>query len=98
MNVFEEWTCIFPGKHGLSWKQAWYGSGPREEAENQASKNCNVVAVPLQLFQHIKEIEHRMVAAETKLQDLGIRMDYVEGKPVFISLSKASGQVSQDDF
>jgi len=62
--VFKEWTTIFPGKMGLSWKRGWDGVGTKEEAETEAAKNCNVIAVPLQLFEHIKEIEQRMVKAE----------------------------------
>ena len=68
-NVFEEWTTIFPGKMGLSWKRGWYGVGTKEEAEAEAAKNCNVVAVPLQLFEHVKEMEHRMVKAERQLRE-----------------------------
>jgi hypothetical protein len=66
MSVFADWTCTFPGKMGLSWKRAWHGVGTKEEAEAQAAKNCNVVAVPLQLFETMKEHERRMVAAEAE--------------------------------
>lgn len=69
MSVFNEWTCIFPGKMGLSWKQSW-GTGTKEEAEVQADKNCNVIAVPLQLFETMKDHERRMVAAERELQEI----------------------------
>ncbi len=68
MSVFQEWTTIFPGKMGLSWKRGWDGVGTQEEAEAVAAKNCNVVAVPLQLFEHIKETERRMVIAERELR------------------------------
>lgn len=67
---FEEWTTIFPGKSGISWKRGWDGVGTKEEAEAIASKNCNVVAVPLELFEHIKDIERRMVFAERKLDEI----------------------------
>ncbi len=72
MNVFDRWTCIFPGKMGLSWKLAWNSFGTKEEAEEQAAKNCNVVAVPVQLYEHIKETERRMVEAERKLDNLRV--------------------------
>lgn len=70
-NVFEQWTCIFPGKMGLSWKRAWDGVGTKEQAETEAAKNCNVVAVPLQLFEKMKEHERRMVKAERMNEELG---------------------------
>jgi hypothetical protein len=73
MSVFDTWTCIFPGKMGLSWKRAWDGQGTKEEAEAQAAKNCNVVVVPVQLYDHIKEIERRMVQAEGRLTAEAIR-------------------------
>jgi hypothetical protein len=65
-GVFAEWTVIFPGKMGLSWKQAWH-SGTKEAAEAQAAKNCNAIAVPVQLFEKMKEHERRMVIAEREL-------------------------------
>lgn len=64
MSAFAKWTCVFPGKMGLSWKRTWHGTGTKEEAERQASKNRNVVAVPLEMFRKIKEHESRMVLAE----------------------------------
>ena len=67
MNVFNEWTCIFPGKMGLSWKRAWNGVGTKEQAEEIALRSCNTVAVPLQLFETMKEHERRMVVAERAL-------------------------------
>jgi hypothetical protein len=70
------WTCAFPGKMGLSWKRAWT-EGTKEEAEAEASKWANVIALPVQLFEHIKQMEHRMVVAERKLmEETGIRIDY----------------------
>ena len=69
---FTEWICVFPGKMGISWKRAWYGSGTKEEAEEQAQQNCNVVAIPLALWERYHEYETRMVRAEKKLQELGI--------------------------
>ena len=73
MSAFAEWTCIFPGKMGLSWKRVWDDVGTKEEAEAQAEKNCNVIAVPLQLFEHVKEVEKRMVLAERALAERGER-------------------------
>lgn len=70
MSAFKEWTCTFPGKMGLSWKRAWGGVGTKEEAEAEAAKYCNVVAVPLELFEKMKEHERRMVQAERKLESV----------------------------
>ena len=68
-NFFKEWVCIFPGKFGLSWKHAHpydiYNS--KEEAEVEALKYGNVVAVPLKLFEQMKKYEERMVVAERTL-------------------------------
>lgn len=69
-RYFTRWTCTFPGKMGLSWKRAWDGEGSKEEAEAEAAKNCNVVAVPVELFEKMKHYEHRTVEAERKLQEL----------------------------
>ena len=86
MSVFEDWTCIFPGKMGLSWKSAWNGSGTKEVAEIVAGKNCNVIAVPVQLFTHLRDMEKRVVVAENKLQEFGLRIDYDENmEPKFVS-------------
>jgi hypothetical protein len=85
----EQWTCIFPGKMGISWKLAWNRHGTKSEAETQAAKNRNVVAVPLALWLRYKEYEHRSVVAERKLQEeLGIRVDYIDEKPVFVQVRK----------
>ncbi len=67
-EYFKEWTCTFPGKMGISWKRAWDGVGTKAEAEAQAAKNCNAVAVPLELFESMKDYEFRTVKAEAKLQ------------------------------
>lgn len=67
MSAFTQWTCIFPGKHGLSWRLAWNSQGTKEEAEAEATKHCNVIAVPVELYIHIKDIERRMVEAERRL-------------------------------
>jgi len=89
----ELWTCIFPGKMGISWKLAWNSYGTKAEAEEQAAKNRNVVAVPLALWLRYKEYEHRTVVAERKLLDeLGLRLDYIEkpdsmyGEPTFVQV------------
>ncbi len=71
MFEFKEWTCIFPGKMGISWKRAWDGVGTKEEAEEQAKKNCNVIAIPLQLFENIKRQERSLVIAMKKLNEVG---------------------------
>jgi hypothetical protein len=70
-SAFEEWTCAFPGKMGLSWKQS-AGVMTKEEAETQAAKNCNVVAIPLELMKHIKNIERRLVKAETIVNECSV--------------------------
>lgn len=82
MHVFEKWVCVFPGKMGLSWKLAHDAVDTKEEAEAKALKNCNVVAIPLQLYDHVKEMETRMVVAENNLQDFNYlcrRMDEMRG-------------------
>lgn len=68
--VFKEWTTAFPGKMGLSWKRGWDGVGTKEEAEAMATEYCNTIAIPVQLFEHIKEMERRMVEAETALAQI----------------------------
>jgi hypothetical protein len=84
----EKWTCIFPGKMGISWKRAWEGEGTRAEAEAQAAKNRNVIAVPVALWLRYKEYEHRCVAAERKLMEVAsIRLDYDKGEISFTDLS-----------
>lgn len=70
MSIFEKWTTTFPGKMGLSWKRGWHGEGTKAEAEAQADKNCNAVAVPVEFFDRYKEYERRMVEAERELSDL----------------------------
>ncbi len=72
MSVFTQWTCIFPGPMGLSWKSAWDKVGTHQQARIQATKNCNVVAVPVELFNHIKEVEQRMVKAESLLNQIRV--------------------------
>jgi hypothetical protein len=87
MTAFLEWTCVFPGKMGLSWKRAWHRIGTKEEAEAQAAKNCNVIAVPMQLFDKMKEHELRMVVAEQKLAEMGIAVRYdADMTPLFVNL------------
>lgn len=65
-NLFQSWTCIFPDSRNLSWKRVWDSEGTKEDAEVIAA-DCDVVAVPLQLFEKMKEHERRMVEAERKL-------------------------------
>lgn len=80
-SVFKDWVCIFPGKMGISWKLS-HEATTREEAEIQAAKNCNVVAVPLQLYEKMRELEDRMMNAERKklfvVIDVEQNYDYVE--------------------
>lgn len=83
----ELWTCVFPGKMGISWKLAWNNVGTKAEAEAEAAKNRNVVAIPLALWGRYKEYEHRTVAAERKLmEELGIRVDYIDREPKFVQV------------
>jgi len=44
-DYFQDWTCMFPGKMGLSWKRAWDGVGSKEEAEAQARRIRDVGAI-----------------------------------------------------
>lgn len=82
----ELWVCIFPGKMGISWKLSW-GEGTKAEAEAQASKNRNVIAVPRSLWLRYKEYEHRTVKAEAKILDeLGLRADYKDGEHTFVKV------------
>jgi len=87
----EVWTCIFPGKMGLSWKPAWNSYGTRAEAEEEAAKYANTIPIPVALFRRMKEHEHRMVAAEQKLQQVaGLRLDYKDGNITFVDLRPKS--------
>lgn len=66
----DRWTVVFPGKMGLSWKQAPpYTVMSKAEADALAAQSGNVIAVPMQLFEKMKEHERRMVRAERQLQD-----------------------------
>jgi hypothetical protein len=90
----ELWTCIFPGKMGISWKLAWNGTGTKLEAEEQAIKNRNVIAIPLALWLRYKEYEHRTVKAEQKLLDeLGLRADYKDGEHSFVKVREVKHEV-----
>lgn len=71
-DYFKEWVVIFPGKMGLSWKSM--GNGTKNECELQALKHCNTTVVPLRLFEHIKDIETRMVDAESKLNNVRVSL------------------------
>lgn len=86
MSVFAEWVCVFPGNTGISWKMAHnVRFASKAEAESKAAENCNVVAIPLELWKRYKEYEHRCVAAEGKLLEVaGLRLDYIDGQPTFI--------------
>ena len=64
-SVFTDWVCLFPGKMGISWKLAHNRVGTREEMEVLANKNCNVVAVPLGLWERYKEYETESVRLKT---------------------------------
>lgn len=85
---YKEWTVVFPGKMAISWKRLQEFVGTEEEARAEAAKWGNVVVVPLVLWQKMKENEHRMVAAEQKLEELGFRSEYKDGQPVFTEFSK----------
>lgn len=61
MTVFQDWVRIFPGKMGLAWKLASEVVTTKEEAEKLATRNCNVIAVPLQLWEHLQRIYYRPV-------------------------------------
>jgi hypothetical protein len=74
MNVFEKWVCVHPGKMGLYWKIARSGEWIKEEAEIEASKNCNVVAIPLELFNHIEDIQNRVFKAESLLNSFDVAL------------------------
>src|SRR4051812_34625792 len=78
MSSFDKWVCVFPGKMGISWKLAndtVFDS--KKTAEDVACQNCNVVAVPLELWERYREYEHRSVVAERKLVEVaGLRLDY----------------------
>lgn len=56
-EYFKEWTVIFPGRLGISWLLAWDATGTKEEAEAEANKHRNTVAVPLQLYKNLKHYE-----------------------------------------
>jgi hypothetical protein len=87
VSVFTDWTCVFPGKTGISWKRAWDGVGTKEEAEDVAARSCNVVAVPLEMYLSVKRFEWRTVTAERKLQELGILVRYDENdNPTFVTV------------
>lgn len=66
---FEQWICVFPGKMGLSWKPASGRIGSKEEIELEAEGYRNTVAIPLQLFETMKDHERRMVVAEQKVNE-----------------------------
>ena len=52
-----KWVCIFPGKMGLVWKLAYNKIfDTRIEAEIEADKYCNVIAVPVMLYEHLKSL------------------------------------------
>lgn len=69
-DAFGKWTCIFPGKMGLAWKRAWYGEGTKEEAETQAAKNCNVIAVPVQLAESIRGLYVKIRQLNETISDI----------------------------
>lgn len=88
MSNYKEWTVVFPGKMGISWKRFQEFIGTEDEARAEAAKWGNSVAVPLELCLKMKEYERRTVAAEQKLQELGYRSEYKDGQPVFTEFSK----------
>ncbi len=70
MSCFNEWTCVHPGKGHICWKRATSFVGTKEEAEAEANKWANVVAVPLHLADKIDEYNRRTVAAEQLLDQV----------------------------
>lgn len=71
MNKNDKWVCIFPGKGELYLKLATDREFDSEkEAQEQASRNCNVVAIPLCFWEKIEEIQDRAVQAEGKLNEI----------------------------
>lgn len=92
-SVWGLWTCIFPGKHGICWKRAWDAEGAEEEAKAQAAKNCNVVAVPLQLWESIDKYQRGWVEKEKEIAKLKTALPKKEqpqdeGKVVDLALSR----------
>ncbi len=69
-TVYDRWACIFPGKMGLSWKLV--GLGSKEQAEEECKKHCNTVAIPEQLYVHLKNLEHRVTIAERTLNHIRV--------------------------
>lgn len=83
MSVFKEWICVFPGKMNICWKSARGFVGTREEAEIEALNYCNVVAVPLALFENMQEHNHQLVIAERDLSDLRFKPWKLYGSDIY---------------
>lgn len=65
----EEWICVFPGKMGITWKQAWSPTS-KDEAEKQASKNRNTIAIPLAFWKRYKAFEQEYMKLKSKICEL----------------------------
>ena len=81
-SYFKEWVVVFPGKMGLSWKNAnsiYLPPGDRyetfEQAEGQSEKNANTAVVPYEFFELYQEYEQRMVRAERELEEIKFGKD-----------------------
>lgn len=88
-NAFdaEQWISVFPGKMALSWRESAQPAS-KEQATMDAAKYGNTVAIPHALFRHLKKMEHMLVAAQRKLEELGFREDWIDGKPHFTELNR----------
>jgi hypothetical protein len=82
-KAFDKWVCVFPGKMAICWKEASVEFDTREEAEEQAKKNCNVVAVPVALFDNYKNYIQKLQLAERLLRELGMYQSDIDklGEP-----------------
>lgn len=77
-GAFKKWVCVFPGKMSISWKLASnlvYDT--RQEAEKVASQNCNVVVIPLGLYNKYKGYEFTVGLFEERLISLKFTLDKI---------------------
>lgn len=68
-EYYNAWTVIFPGKMGIAWKRAWEGEGTQEEARLRADQNCNAVAVPIEVWNHIDKTQRELVAIGNRVRE-----------------------------
>lgn len=76
-DYYSTWTVIFPGKMGIAWKRAWDGEGTQEEARLRADQNCNAVAVPIEVWNHIDKTQRELVAIGNRVRE---RVNILEPK------------------